>query len=73
MTGDKNWFSSGERKIKLRPPKQWAPGSWYLLGVLFSQPGGVRVEYQPPKGAASVVPLLRGGCNASRPLVYGSR
>ncbi|XP_020613196.1 uncharacterized protein LOC110051510 [Orbicella faveolata] len=27
---------------------------------LSSQPGGVRVEYQPPKGAASVVPLLRG-------------
>ena len=35
---------------------------------LSSQPGGVRVEYQPPKGAATVVPLLRGRCN----LIYGS-
>lgn len=27
---------------------------------LSSQPGGVRVEYQPPKGATNVLPLLRG-------------
>ncbi|XP_078342697.1 uncharacterized protein LOC144628471 isoform X5 [Oculina patagonica] len=27
---------------------------------LSSQPGGVRVEYQPPKGASNVLPLLRG-------------
>lgn len=30
---------------------------------LSSQPEGVRVEYQPPKGAAKVVPLLRGRLN----------
>ena len=29
---------------------------------LLSQPGGVQVEYHPPKEAANVLPLLRGGC-----------
>ena len=38
------------------------------------QPGGVRVEYQQPRGAVNVLPLLRGRCNSSGPLVlYGNK
>lgn len=39
---------------------------------LSAQPGGIRVVYQPPKGAASVLPLLRGRWSSSCSLVLCS-
>ena len=55
--------SENHKNVYFPTLTQFMPGSEVLpRGVLdlSSQPGGVRAEYQPNPGAASVVPLLRG-------------